>query len=145
MNTPRHILADNFLLVSRMYFDEIVLPSLAVAKQHTSRITKTYSIAEKTVTVHYYGTISEGVFPKALSHHTASTLPPDLTIHAWDATTSDISATPWSEDRFQKNTLEEKDFFGVYLSGNESSLNFYDATQNTGYFWVPDATKLPDW
>lgn len=144
MNTPRHILATNFLAIPRAYFEEVASPSLQKAQQKTTPETKSYTIAGKTILVHYYGDTAHEAFSLAFSHHEPSSEKPDLVIHAWDTSASgELMPPPWSNSKFEKNKLDE-DFFGIYVSGEES-LNFYNPKTQTGYFWVHDAKRMPDW
>lgn len=144
MDTPRHILATNFLAVPRSYFEAIALPSLRTAQAHGAPTIRTYTIAGKTIAVHYYGDTGNEAFSLALSHHTSSTQKPDLVIHAWDTKAAgELMPPPWSDKKFTSNTIDEN-FFGIYVSGEES-LNFYDPATKTGYFWIHDAQRMPDW
>lgn len=148
--TPNHILTKNFLAVGRSYFDRIAEPSLRETQHLAKPIITTYTIAGKTVRVIAYAETMARVLSLALAHHSRSESEPDLTIHAWDSTTAgkDLVA-PWDDELFDKeassNELAKKEsFFGVYVGGEES-LNFYDPTTKTGYFWTHDAAQLPDW
>lgn len=144
MNTPRHILAANFLAVPRSYFEAVALPSLHKAQARGTQTIQTYIIAGKTVAVHYYGDTGNEAFSLALSHHSPSAQQPDVVIHAWDTKAAgELMPPPWSDERFTSNTIDEN-FFGIYVSGEES-LNFYDPQTKTGYFWIHNAQRMPDW
>lgn len=144
--TPGHILTKNFLAVRRSYFDRIVKPNLNIAQRKRPVTKKVYSIADKIIHVLYYGPAAD-VLSLALSHtEIASDASPDLTIHAWDSASPDADIiAPWDDPLFDKTQGDlSENFFGVYVSGEES-LNFYDPETQTGYFWTYNVTELSDW
>ena len=147
MNTPEHVLTKNFIGLSRGYFNRIIKPSLEKISVSIVPIVKTYTIAGKNVRVECYGEVLAEKLSFALSHHPQPEGVPRLTIIACDslATHQDL-LPPWKESQFtqEQEHLGNDGFLGVYIAGEES-LNFYDPTTQTGYFFVHDAERLPDW
>ncbi len=147
MNTPRRILTKNFLAVGSGYFERHVRPSLVRTQQMRMAQPQTYRIAGKTVRVVAYGEAPARVLTLALAHLSVDDAgEPDLIIHAWDSACpeTDIVA-PWDDpDGDVRVDQYDKDFFGVYVGGEET-LSFYDPASSTGYFWTYDASVLPDW
>lgn len=144
---PTHILAKNFIAVSRGYFDRVAYPSLELAQRSSSHIKKIYSIAGKIIRIHFYGESTAKVLPVSIKHNEIdSAESPDLIIYAWDSVSSqETLVAPWDEQEFKKESEERNpSFFGVYIGGEES-LNFYDPVMRIGYFWVQDAVLLLDW
>lgn len=144
---PDHILTDNYLGLSETYFNETVLPALEATRAHTEARSTTYHIAGRRVCIIAYGDAVHTQLSRALAHHAVLLdTAPDLTIIAWDDQTTGSELTaPWDDPSFTKVPAAASDsFFGVYVGGEES-LNFYDRSTHTGYFWTHDATQLPDW
>lgn len=144
MIPPKHILATNFLSVPRTYFNNTAKQFLEMAQKGTAT-TITYRIAGTPVRVHYYGATAAREFSLAFSHHPLTEEEPVLTIHAWDTSAAgSLMPAPWNDPQFDGSKKHDEDFHGVYVSGEES-LNFYDPKTKTGYFWVHDASRMPDW
>lgn len=147
MDTPEHILMSNFIGISRGYFDRVASPSLEEARNTTRPIRMSFRIAGANVRVEFYGETLARKLSLALAHHPEATGPADLSIVAWDpSAVGHDMIPPWDEPTFaaDRKGLTGEDFLGVYVTGEES-LNFYDPRTRTGYFWVHDAERLPDW
>jgi hypothetical protein len=146
MKTPHHILTKNFLAIPRKYFDSVIHPKLTTATSHQQPLAITYKIAGKNIQVLYYGNTTDPVFSYALGHHPQTTDAPDVTIHAFDSQAlGSVIPAPWDDPDFEMiEHYHDKDFFGIYVGGEES-LNFYNPKTKTGYFWVHDASRMPDW
>jgi hypothetical protein len=143
--TPEHILTHNFIPVNREYFLRICEPHLKRTQALTIPIVRTFSMAGKIIRVYFYGQSVFEIFSLALNHHPLVDQEPELTIYAWDdTTTNETPSAPWDEKNFENKHKSDTGFFGVYVGGEES-LNFYDSENKVGYFWTHDANQLPGW
>lgn len=146
MKPNNHILTQNFLAIPRSYFDTVFSSALATAQQHVTPTITTFLIANKSVRIISYGTASHDSWIKALAHHATTDRDPDLTIHALDTNAiGSVIAAPWETEQLDvNNQTYDPDLFGIYITGEES-LNFYNPKTCTGYFWVHDGLRMPDW
>lgn len=143
---PTRILAKNFLGLTRGYFERMVQPSLEVTAQTVDPVVKTYVIAGKNICIYFYGETVARVLSLALTQTQAPEgALPDMTIHAWDSVPTQTDITPpWDDTLVQDDEKNLDDFFGVYVGGEES-LNFYQPSTRTGYFWTDNVLRMPDW
>jgi len=146
MNPHNHILTQNFLAIPKTYFDTVFYPALTKAQQAIISYQETLIIAGKNIRIISYTSTSHHAWMMALAHHPKTTNDPDLIIHALDTSSfGNIIPAPWDDPLFEISAQNfDPEFFGIYITGEES-LNFYNPQTKTGYFWVHDGSRMPDW
>jgi hypothetical protein len=151
-NTPALIQTTNYLHLRKAYLDKVVSPTFQKILANTICQKKFYRIAGKNICIHYYHQLFLDHFSLALSH--AEINPPleiDLTIEVFDSRHTGIDfIPPWNSEEYifktkaQAHSLPDDNFLGAYLYGEET-VNLYDISQKTAYFWTYDVKKLPQW
>lgn len=137
---PNHIKTPNLYTTGLNYFISVIQPSLEKARINLPEIKKTYNIGGRNILIHFYGEKTANILSLSIRHQEISSkIKPDLTIYAWDSvSTKHEVAAPWET----YDLGQEGDLTGVYIGGEES-LNFYDKSTKTGFFWTQDVTKVP--
>lgn len=146
MKPTNHILTQNFLAIPKTYFDMVFYPTLKTTQETIVPHIATLIIASKVVRIVSYGIGSHDAWMKALVHHPTTDRDPDLTIHALDtAAMGSVIPAPWDNESLDPTSQSyDPELFGIYITGEES-LNFYNPKTKTGYFWVHDGSRMPDW
>jgi hypothetical protein len=150
-NFPSHIVTNKHLRITKKYFNEEVLPVINSITSSVSPVRKTYDIAGKAICMKFYSEKLLEKMSKALIHiEKEAAGSPDLTICIWDSiTTNTHLPSPWVNDaeytyprEVNAKKINRDSFLGIYLHGEET-LNLYDEENNTAYFWIYNADRLP--
>lgn len=146
------MLTANYVRPTQAYVSEVFEPAFLRASAHGSCAEYRYVIAGKHIRVRFFSSILNERFFSALAHlkdDTAS-IESDLTIDAWDSTSSGTPlAPPWRDPAhsFPQQTMAQEaptPMLGVYVNGEES-MSIYDQSRRHAWFWVSDACSLPGW
>jgi hypothetical protein len=145
-----HLSTDNYTIIKRKYFEQVVAPALASIQSNHKPIIRSYLIVGKKIRFRFYSKILCDNMILALDHHDKFEGDPELIIEVWDSkSTGQNMASPWSNPDYFKNITDsghqtESGFLGVYLFG-ENTLQMYRRDKNIAYFWVRNDNELPDW
>lgn len=152
MNDPQsYIVTTRNLRINRKYFHQIVLPVFNDIARSISPVKKAYDIAGKTICIYFYSDKLLEKMSRAFAHiEKDSADSPDLTICVWDSVSTKTQLAPPRVDdpeytyprEINAKTINTDSFLGIYLHGEET-LNLYDETNNTAYFWIEDGGQLP--
>jgi hypothetical protein len=152
MNNPEsYIVTTRHLRITKKYFSKEFLPVFESIAGSIAPVTKTYDMAGKTVCVKFYSEKLLQKMSRALGHIERENADcPDLTMCIWDSvSTNKDLASSWMNSaeytyprEVSAKTINQDSFLGIYLH-NEETLNLYDETHNTAYFWIYDADRLP--
>lgn len=151
-NQTSKIITNNYLRVTKKYFDEVAHPVFCEISKSIKPITKTYIIADKIICLKFYSVALAERISKALSHVQEDIkITPDLTVCLWDSVSTDTHILPLWGNNIDGYTYKQEAnakiknldrFLGLYLPGEET-LNLYDEKDNIAYFWTYDANYLP--
>ncbi len=149
---PQHIVISNFTRVHRAYFVDVVQPVLTIVKSNSDSLVKYYRIAHKNIRLNFYSVVIAEKFSHALKHlETVSPIAANLTVELWDSiSTNTVLDSLFDHASHTDQTATDSQesitdgFLGIFLAG-EQTLNLFDQSSNTAYFWTRDANKLPDW
>lgn len=147
MITDLQSLSRNFLGITRVYFEQQFLPSFSNISKDTAPFEVIYQIAGVRVRLLIFDRVLKDRLLPAFAHLVQTSEAPDFTVHLIDGSVMPL-VPPWSQEEFvvdqAERSLQSRDFYGVYMSGEES-LNFFDTEKNTAYFWTNDVAALPGW
>ncbi|MEN6422051.1 MAG: hypothetical protein ABFD76_08885 [Smithella sp.] len=148
---PSHIVTNKSLRITKKYFNEEVLPVFNKISASIPPFKKIYDVAGKTICLNFYSEKLLYKMSKAFAHiEKDSDNDPDLSVCIWDSVSTNTHlASPWVNDveyiyprEVNAKTINHDSFLGIYLHGEET-LNLYDEKNNTAYFWIYDADRLP--
>lgn len=147
-----HLSVDNYIVVHKEYLQSVIVPAISAMEKECQITTRGYLIAGKKIRLLFYSSAlaEKMLYPFAHHQRIEDQIPADLTIHLWDSESgTGIIDAPWENALyFSRETNVKKkidgDFLGAYLG--EKTLNLYDKTSNTAYFfWTGKGHELPDW
>jgi hypothetical protein len=150
-NSPAHIVTPRHQRITHEYFKNEVLPVFNNICDSIVPIRRTYDIAGNIICMNFYSPKLYDKLHKAFGHIAVdSECFPHLTIGIWDSVSTNTQLSmPWKKEaeyihprQAHSKMLIQDSFLGTYLRG-EGSLNLYDETNNSAYFWVHNADCLP--